>query len=170
MRICRVKVCPLPVKARELCQGHYFRLLRHGDPGESPISDRRPARCSVDGCTGRWVQGSSGLCLKHHRRAEKGGSVDYVGANTGPTNGSWKGNEVGYNAAHDRVRRARGAASKQRCACGRQARHWAYDHQDPAELVDPRGYRYSGDPGHYLPQCVPCHKRGDLDRLTYTRH
>lgn len=155
----------MPVKCKELCQGHYFRLLRHGDAGEEPISDRKAARCSVKGCTGGRVQRSSGLCLKHHRRVEKGGSVDHVGTNTGPVNASWKGDEVGYTAAHDRVRRARGPATKKLCQCGSPARHWAYDHKDPAELVDPRGYRYSSRPGHYLPQCVPCHKRDDLDRL-----
>lgn len=48
--------------------------------------------------------------------------------------------------------------------CGDQARHWAYDHADPDEIHRPDGIAYSGKPEHYVPLCVPCHKRADLGR------
>jgi hypothetical protein len=76
---------------------------------------------------------------------------------------------VGYNAAHDRVRRDRGPAHDYRCVgCGRPARHWAYDHGDPDELASALG-PYSLDLDRYRPLCVGCHKRADLDHRARAR-
>jgi hypothetical protein len=69
----------------------------------------------------------------------------------------------GYQFAHYKVSRLRGKAKDQTCAhCGEPARHWAYDHEDPAERFDPRrGGPYSVDPGHYVPLCHRCHTAFD---------
>jgi hypothetical protein len=72
-----------------------------------------------------------------------------------------------YAACHSRVYRAKGSARKYLCvSCGEPARDWAYDHDDPNELtgVDLNGrdvayeVRYSADPEHYIPLCIPCHR------------
>lgn len=64
-----------------------------------------------------------------------------------------------YSAAHKWVWSQRGPAADHDCAhCGRPARHWAYDHRDPDERVDPKcGLVYSLNPGRYRPLCGPCH-------------
>lgn len=86
---------------------------------------------------------------------------------------SWR--IIGYMAAHDRLRRARGKADKHNCVgCGGAAAQWAYNHQDPQELICnapySKGYRYSLDADYYEPMCASCHKtldnavrRGDVD-------
>lgn len=74
---------------------------------------------------------------------------------------------VDYAAAHDRVRRAKGPASRYSCVDrGRNAAYWSYDHADPDERVSiaPRteGVAFSLD-------CVSCHKLFDLGRIDGTR-
>lgn len=69
---------------------------------------------------------------------------------------------VDYAGAHDRVRALRGPAKGHSCVdCGRQAREWSYDRQDPEQrcgLNDyGRGLAYSLDPSRYQPRCKPCH-------------
>jgi hypothetical protein len=75
-----------------------------------------------------------------------------------------------YATAHTRVYVKRGRARDQMCvACGKRAQDWAYDHDDPDELtgVDRNGrdveftVKYSGDPDHYIPLCIPCHRAFD---------
>ena len=39
---CSVAVCDRPVKAKKLCQSHYARLLRTGDPGVTALADPTP--------------------------------------------------------------------------------------------------------------------------------
>lgn len=80
----------------------------------------------------------------------------------GPANPRWTGESVTYSGMHQRVRYIRGRASDHACAeCGQPARHWSYDHADPDERMSDMG-AYSANLDHYIPQCVPCHKRLDL--------
>jgi hypothetical protein len=76
---------------------------------------------------------------------------------------------IGYVGAHQRVYRAHGSAAEHSCACGAQAKYWAYNHEspDPNELVSPEGQRYSGEPSYYLPMCAPCHARFDRKHITH---
>lgn len=81
---------------------------------------------------------------------------------------------IGYRGAHHRVARARGRASDHLCSCGAQARDWAYDGQDPAELSELRARQvspspYSLDPAHYVPLCGPCHYEVDRPVKTYCK-
>lgn len=56
------------------------------------------------------------------------------------------GQSLGYYGCHRRVRKVRGRAGDQMCACGAQARHWAHIHDtDPA------------DPQNYQAMCQSCH-------------
>ena len=80
---------------------------------------------------------------------------------------SWR--TIGYMAAHKRLRRAQGSASRHKCVgCGGQAFQWAYNHQDPHELTCDaaysKGFRYSLDFDYYDPMCASCHKIVDNAR------
>jgi hypothetical protein len=67
---------------------------------------------------------------------------------------AWKGSEAGYQALHNRVMRARGAARscewRQEAACTSTTYEWAHVHQ-----TDP------GDPQNYVSLCKACHVRYD---------
>jgi len=61
---------------------------------------------------------------------------------------------------------ARGRASSYSCVgdCGRPAVDWAYDNDDPDEVIDTVGgkpLRYGLDSDHYQPMCRQCHQRFD---------
>lgn len=81
----------------------------------------------------------------------------------GERNTSWKGDEIGYDAAHERVKAARGSARAHFCVdCGSQAFDWSYVGGCPRELVDPdNGCTYSPDIGRYVSRCRSCHRRYD---------
>lgn len=78
-----------------------------------------------------------------------------------------------YNATRRKLREARGPASAQQCRCGARAKHWAYDHSDPGELIGDTGRgivaAYSLDFDRYVPLCCSCHAqenaRREPDRL-----
>ena len=73
---------------------------------------------------------------------------------------------VTYKGAHKRVKRDKGEARHQKCfACGEDADHWAYQHNDPNELRDLANRPYSTDPSKYVAMCASCHKEYDLDYL-----
>jgi hypothetical protein len=70
-----------------------------------------------------------------------------------------------YATAHARVYAARGSAADHTCTdCPRPAQQWSYDHTDPDEMTRPDGAAYSGNPEHYAPRCIPCHRRFDTRR------
>jgi hypothetical protein len=72
----------------------------------------------------------------------------------------WKGDQVGYQALHCRIRKARGKASQHKCSaeCGRQAYDWAQIHTES-------GFDVWAD---YVPLCRRCHiaydRRGKSNR------
>ena len=165
-RTCSIDGCARPVKSRGWCQAHYFRWRRNGDPGGPVLMLKGQPKqpCHIDGCE-RDVN-SLGLCDPHYQRYRKWGDPYYIEERnpSGPDNPQWKYHDIGYTTAHDRVRALHGSASHHQCCnCGRSAKHWAYDHDDPDERGSEFG-PYSVDPSHYLPMCVSCHKRFDLDR------
>lgn len=64
-----------------------------------------------------------------------------------------------YGGVHHWLLLHRGRASEYACtACGKQARDWAYDHEDPDARYDMYDGVFSPDPDHYLPFCRSCHK------------
>jgi len=76
-----------------------------------------------------------------------------------------------YEAAHRRIKRAKGLASDWPCIdCGGRARDWSYNHRDPDERTQvttlPRGREvtvtYSLNPDCYEPRCGACHATFDL--------
>jgi hypothetical protein len=70
-----------------------------------------------------------------------------------------------YHGAHERVRRSRGLASEwfcTDCPTPTSAAEWSYDGLDPDDLTEPaNGRKYSANPDHYQPRCVPCHRQHD---------
>jgi hypothetical protein len=173
MMNCVAPECDRPIryKALQLCQKHYFRLRRKGTLDAKPIRESRGI-CIIEGCD-KVDTGADGYCMKHYSRFKRNGDpLLLVGPRPviGPANGTWQGEEIGYTAAHDRVRVRKGKAHDHPCAdCGSPAKQWAYDHKDPDDKVQiggtGDGCRYSTKAEHYEPKCVPCHKRSDLRRL-----
>lgn len=81
---------------------------------------------------------------------------------SGPDNAVWKGDQVGYTALHERVRRARGPARDHSCIdCHQPASEWSYDHLDPNGQVSAEGFPFSVKIEHYEPRCSSCHYRFD---------
>lgn len=73
-----------------------------------------------------------------------------------------KGEFITYTAMHLRLSQQRGPARTFWCLqCDSRADEWAYDDQDESELFSEKGHRYSLKPEHYIPLCVPCHRKID---------
>ena len=157
---CSIPGCARKVLGRGWCGTHYSRWKRTGTTDPRHQSN---GCCSVGGCDRGAV--GAGLCQAHYFRLRRNGSVG--AAQIGPANGRskhrWKGDAVGYMAAHTRVRNQRGKASCHPCsACPAQANDWAYDNADSNERIDDRGRRYSLDVMRYQPLCHECHMGLDL--------
>jgi len=123
-----------------------------------------PQPCSVEDCgKGRAPEGGS-LCSAHRTRQKRTGSV---GDTYTRTRG---GDDITYEGAHIRLRKARGKARSHDCArCGEPAREWAFIHGSPNPR--PAGNRADGKPhgpwsldlSHYEPLCALCHRNIDWD-------
>lgn len=158
---CSVNDCDRPPYGYlDLCTMHWQRKRRTGSIELKPKAERG---CSVEGCTRTHL--SRGWCGLHYGRWERNGDPLVVRPNPamlpGPLNCKWRAGPVGYTAAHDRVRAARGSAIGLPCVdCGDPSDGWSYDHDDLDELVeadDPKRKPYSLKPEHYQPRCDACH-------------
>lgn len=83
--ICAVDDCGKEIVARGLCDMHYRRLKRHGDPLKRTgraVAGVRP--CSINGCEGlTGVPGTArGLCASHYNRWQRHG--DPLAGGTSP--------------------------------------------------------------------------------------
>lgn len=98
---------------------------------------------------------------RHLPERRRSGKRDQVGA----LNDAWKGADVGYAAAHYRLRSWRGEPSTMLCIdCGLQAHEWSYARGSTSERVDHRGCSYSTDVTDYDPRCKSCHTAYDRSR------
>lgn len=153
--ICDIAGCTRPTRSPKAawCNTHYFRWYRNGDPNRLLVAER-PTTCTVEGCE-KPKRGS--YCRMHGARLERNGDPLAL-------NPKLRGTTATYRVAHTWVSQDRGKASGYECVhCDGQAKQWAYDHEDHAELVSPDGYRYSLDVNRYIPLCVSCH-------LAFDRH
>ncbi len=123
---------------------------------------RRGDVCAVGDCDA--AVHSRGWCQRHYLRWWKHGDPLTLAAK-GPKGP--RAADVGYVAAHDRVRSARGLASDFGCSgagCDRQSRDWAYvsgSESDDQARTDELGRKFSLDVSRYVPLCRPCHKGMD---------
>lgn len=118
------------------------------------------AACSITGC-GR-EQHARTLCDMHSRRVKNTGDPHNRGSRGGRP---LKGAHPTWAAIHKRLYRQRGSARAYACIdCGKNAREWSYDGQDPNELIgNSHQWRlaYSLDLSHYFPRCSSCHRLFD---------
>lgn len=85
---------------------------------------------------------------------------------SGDAHPRWKGDDIGYKAAHERVTAARGPVSAQRCAdCTIPAEEWSYVGGCPRERASSEkrseGCAYSPNSERYVARCKSCHRRYD---------
>lgn len=166
---CEVEGCHRRTRTKQpgQCETHYYRMRRNGTLALTNPQRLGRSICMVDECTAV-DSGPHGLCAMHHTRMRRHGDVHTKlppAVRRGADNCTWKGEDAGYKAVHDRVRTRRGPASLHPCAdCGGPARHWSYDHNDPNERAwdENHGLPYGSGVEHYSPRCVPCHKVYDL--------
>jgi hypothetical protein len=103
---------------------------------------------------------------RRRRGVPENGSPEHLAKISGKAAHQWKGDSVGYEAAHHRVRKALGSASLHACVdCGGQASDWSLSWRAVAPdrvMYDERGYAYSPDGvDAYSPRCKPCHRAYD---------
>lgn len=115
--------------------------------------------CSVDACDRPSRAKKGGLCGGHKKRAFYGEPLDTPlqgrGEHLDPSRATYRG-------MHKMVESRNGKASEHLCVgCLGQASEWAYDHEDDDQVYRPDGKAYSRSFDHYLPMCVPCHRRFD---------
>ena len=171
---CSVANCDNPIKRRGFCYGHYMKAWRYG----TPTPTFAPTHADLVGMRfGMLVvvrrAGNMWLCACDcgATTVTRSGDLNRGSAQScGDRSVHRRRDDIGYAAAHERVRRDRGRVQVYRCVdCGDGAQHWSYDHSDPDELValnlSANPVAYSNDPAHYDPRCVRCHKRYDLGRI-----
>lgn len=171
--------CGEPIKCAGYCYRHYMKQWRYGTP--TPEHPRRYTDITGQRFGTLVVShrsGSAWLCRCDCGRSRlvSAGDLNRRGAaNTcGDRTTHGRRDDISYSGAHMRVRSDRGPASKQQCVdCEKRARHWSYNHDDPAELLayghSAEPIAYSVDPAHYSPRCTSCHKLHDLNRLRSTQ-
>lgn len=72
-KTCSVEGCNGKSHARGLCQKHYRKFMRWGDPTHN---ENKPFLCSVEGCTRK--ARTRGLCKLHYYRLKANGSPNVV--------------------------------------------------------------------------------------------
>lgn len=156
---CTIDGCQRRPRSRvsPYCETHYYRIRRTGSAADP---HRISGRCAAAGCISDAAHGD-GYCRLHYLRLKNRGDVGFEF--TEDNHPGWTGNEATNHAVHQRIKSRRGRARHQLCVdCGKQARHWSYNHEDPHERQDPDHGPYSLNIGNYDPRCVSCHKRFDL--------
>lgn len=76
-------------------------------------------QCELDGCD-KPVEARK-MCAQHYKRWQRHGSphivLPVITFKPGALHPNWAGTQPGYRAAHIRLRRSRGPASRHQCAC-----------------------------------------------------
>lgn len=173
-RICSIKGCGKPLRARGWCVKHYNRWRRHGDPltaGKkgypgSPAAEAERRRKIAETSRGRTngplsaetrrklSEALTGRTLpREHVESARAGMLARREETAATSRAQWErkrqesGQPLGYFGCHRRVRTARGPAKFQTCvSCGNPARHWAHIHDTDRT-----------NPQNYQAMCQSCH-------------
>lgn len=167
--MCSFDGCSKPPRSgsEPLCEGHYGQR-RRGVP-LSPLKEKVRVKnlvCAVNDCDGE-ARGT--YCVMHYARIRRHGDAGVVihqrdrALPRGEDHFKWN-SEGSYAATHQRLKKVRGAASAQTCACGEPAQQWAYTGPRTPGETEP----WSADLGLYVAMCTPCHKVMDLGLLKGT--
>lgn len=150
-------------KQSPYCEMHYYRLRRNGTL--ETVAPRVPdSACIAPECT-ELAFHTTGECRNHYLGRQRNG--DYAKRTGGEMHYNWLDvDEVNYCVVHQRLKKTKGSARGYKCeSCGKQAKHWAYNHSSPDERMEEvSGYILPFSPNleDYIPMCVPCHKALDL--------
>lgn len=156
-----------------VCFGHWRRNHRTGEFGSPHFAKRRKSRgtCTVTGC-GDTDCGLHGYCLLHYTRWKRHGDPLTVippeerEVQEGEANNRWTGDAATYAGIHQRVRAKRGKASEYECTdCSARAAQWSYTHEGGGRERPSEFGPYSVSIYDYVPRCVKCHKRHDLEQI-----
>lgn len=141
------------------------------DPEDHPSETYWICQCSCGArasvAKSNLVRGRSTQCKACRNEAskkEKAPKPKYTPVRRfGANSPRWKGESVGYSAAHSRVRRSRGKAELYSCVdCGQQAQDWSFTKPDcDGTMTDNKGRPYCTHPEHYEPRCRDCHNKYD---------
>ncbi len=71
MKICKVENCENKIRAKNLCNKHYLRSYRHGDPLFTERERSITGICKIEGCENKYY--GLGYCSKHYARFKKYG-------------------------------------------------------------------------------------------------
>ena len=71
---CTIADCPQDLYARGMCEMHYRRVLRTGDPGPAGVITRTKGTCSADGCAEEAE--AKGFCHGHYQHLLRTGVAD----------------------------------------------------------------------------------------------
>ena len=172
-RTCAVEGCSKDRYQRQkMCGSHFMKQYRYGDPHyKTPprhadlAGQRFGLLVAVEFEAGKWRC----VCDCGEQTAVRSGDLNRGTIQSCGRSEHRRRDDIGYGAAHGRVRTDRGPIEAQSCTdCGSPAQHWSYNHDDPDERYDEtmshRPVAYSSDPSRYSPRCVSCHKRFDLQR------
>lgn len=159
---CSIDDCAKAVRSLGLCYSHYMKQWRYGDATfeqtfeHQDVTARRFGMLTVVRRQDRkWLC----RCDCGEETVVRIGDLNRGSAQScGNRSHRWR-DDVGYSAAHGRVRYKNGSAKKYPCVdCGQQAKHWSYDHRDIIEHcagchIQPRP-RPLRRPMHPMPQDV----------------
>lgn len=171
--ICSVESCAEPVYRRPqpYCGAHYARWRKYGDPlgtftsRAADITRQQFGMLTVVRQDGnRWlVRCECGVEKRVEAGNLRSGSIKSCGNHR-------RSEDVTYGGVHQRVKRDRGLPDTHRCIdCDGQAMDWSYDHEDPDELISPKGMPFSTHIENYQPRCRPCHRLFDNAYVNQTK-
>lgn len=156
-------ICDKELYAKNYCRNHYENNRRCGDPLGVRYKTTSKT-CSTEGCLKPYF--ARGMCRNcysldyYHNRPLKPVDTNHPSAKAVP----------GYEAAHSRIKAARGHAKNYicECGCGKRAENWALRAGTENLYYAPMGNRgtktaYSLNPYDYDARTADCHKRYDAE-------
>ena len=169
---CKVDDCDSAVVKKGMCNRHYMRQYR-GLALEGPfrVSDYGDQQCAQNGCERGAKGGAYGYCQMHYHRLFRHGDPSVVKGGPGAMgekSAAWKGDSIGYQQAHVRVKTLRKDENECIHCRATTGLEWALNWEvvKPSELCygdNGHGYElaYSLKTDHYIRLCTGCHRTFD---------